>query len=108
MFEGREFIDQPSYRIARAGIAYCPEERGIFAALSVEENLTLPPIVREGGMSVGEIYDLFPNLSERRKRPGTKFAGWEQHMLFFVRTVRTGARLGMMVELARGLVPCMG
>ncbi len=105
LFEGREFIDQPSYRIARAGIAYCPEERGIFAALSVEENLTLPPIVREGGMSVGEIYDLFPNLSERRKSPGTKLSGGEQQMLAIGRILRTGARLLLLDEPTEGLAP---
>jgi branched-chain amino acid transport system ATP-binding protein len=105
VFEGREFIDQPSYRIARAGIAYCPEERGIFAALSVEENLTLPPIVREGGMSVGEIYDLFPNLSERRKSPGTKLSGGEQQMLAIGRILRTGARLLLLDEPTEGLAP---
>ncbi len=105
MFEDRELIDQPSYRIARAGIAYCPEERGIFAALSVEENLTLPPIVRDGGMEIGEIYDLFPNLSERRKSPGTKLSGGEQQMLAIGRILRTGARLLLLDEPTEGLAP---
>jgi len=104
-FDGRELIDVPSYRIARAGIAYCPEERGIFAALSVEENLTLPPVVRAGGMSIAEIYDLFPNLSERRRSPGTKLSGGEQQMLAIGRILRTGARLLLLDEPTEGLAP---
>jgi len=104
-FDGRELIDAPSYRIARAGIAYCPEERGIFAALSVEENLTLPPVVRAGGMSIAEIYDLFPNLSERRRSPGTKLSGGEQQMLAIGRILRTGARLLLLDEPTEGLAP---
>jgi len=104
-FEGSELIGAPSYRIARAGIAYCPEERGIFAALSVEENLTLPPVVRAGGMEIAEIYDLFPNLSERRKSPGTKLSGGEQQMLAIGRILRTGARLLLLDEPTEGLAP---
>jgi len=104
-FEGREFIGAPSYQIARAGIAYCPEERGIFAALSVEENLTLPPVVRDGGMEIAEIYDLFPNLSERRRSPGTKLSGGEQQMLAIGRILRTGARLLLLDEPTEGLAP---
>ena len=104
-FEGGELIGAPSYRIARAGIAYCPEERGIFAALSVEENLTLPPVVRAGGMEIAEIYDLFPNLSERRKSPGTKLSGGEQQMLAIGRILRTGARLLLLDEPTEGLAP---
>src|SRR5271154_3953387 len=80
-FEEKEIGGLPSNRIARAGIAYCPEERGIFASLSVEENLMLPPVVRPGGMSVAEIYEIFPNLLERKRSPGTKLSGGEQQML---------------------------
>jgi len=104
-FEGRETIDLPSNRIARQGIAYCPEERGIFASLNVEENLLLPPVVRDGGLPVEEIYTLFPNLRERRKSQGTKLSGGEQQMLAIGRILRTGARLLLLDEPTEGLAP---
>jgi len=97
-FEGAETIRLPSNRIARHGIAWCPEERGIFSSLNVEENLLLPPVVREGGLSVEQIYALFPNLRERRKSQGTKLSGGEQQMLAIGRILRTGARLLMLDE----------
>ena len=104
-FEGRELIGMASNRIARQGIAYCPEERGIFASLNVEENLLLPPIVREGGLSVEQIYELFPNLRERRRSQGTKLSGGEQQMLAIGRILRTGARLLLLDEPTEGLAP---
>src|SRR5438270_2191710 len=104
-FAGQELIARPSNRIAKAGIAYCPEERGIFASLSVEENLLLPPVVRAGGMSVDEIYKLFPNLSERKRSQGTKLSGGEQQMLAIGRILRTGARLLLLDEPTEGLAP---
>ena len=91
--------------MARLGIAYCPEERGIFASLNVEENLLLPPAVRPGGMTVAEIYELFPNLAERRKSQGTKLSGGEQQMLAIGRILRTGARLLLLDEPTEGLAP---
>src|SRR5260370_4394001 len=102
---GDELSDRASNRIAKAGIAYCPEERGIFASLSVEENLLLPPVVRPGGMSVPEIYRLFPNLEERRRSQGTKLSGGEQQMLAIGRILRTGARLLLLDEPTEGLAP---
>jgi branched-chain amino acid transport system ATP-binding protein len=102
---GEELIARPSNRIAKAGIAYCPEERGIFASLSVEENLLLPPVVRAGGMSVDEIYALFPNLLERKRSQGTKLSGGEQQMLAIGRILRTGARLLLLDEPTEGLAP---
>jgi branched-chain amino acid transport system ATP-binding protein len=104
-FDGQELIALPSNRIARAGIAYCPEERGIFASLSVEENLMLPPVVRPGGMSVEEIYRIFPNLAERRRSQGTKLSGGEQQMLAIGRILRTGATLLLLDEPTEGLAP---
>jgi branched-chain amino acid transport system ATP-binding protein len=104
-FDGQELIARPSNRIAKAGIAYCPEERGIFASLSVEENLLLPPIVRAGGMTVDEIYALFPNLAERKRSQGTKLSGGEQQMLAIGRILRTGARLLLLDEPTEGLAP---
>ncbi len=104
-FEGRELIGLASNRIARLGVAYCPEERGIFASLNVEENLLLPPQVRPGGMSVEEIYTLFPNLAERRRSQGTKLSGGEQQMLAIGRILRTGARLLLLDEPTEGLAP---
>jgi len=104
-FEGAETIRLPSNRIARHGIAWCPEERGIFSSLNVEENLLLPPVVREGGLSVEQIYALFPNLRERRKSQGTKLSGGEQQMLAIGRILRTGARLLMLDEPTEGLAP---
>jgi branched-chain amino acid transport system ATP-binding protein len=102
---GEELIDRASNRIAKAGIAYCPEERGIFASLNVEENLLLPPIVRPGGMSVAEIYAIFPNLEERKRSQGTKLSGGEQQMLAIGRILRTGARLLLLDEPTEGLAP---
>src|SRR5690606_1966078 len=98
IFEGMEIIGLPSRTIARLGIAFCPEERGIFASLSVEENLMLPPVVRPGGLPVEEIYRLFPNLQERRQSQGTKLSGGEQQMLAIGRILRTGARLLLLDE----------
>jgi len=104
-FEGLETIAWPSRRIARAGIGYCPEERGIFASLSVEENLRLPPVVRPGGLSQAEIFALFPNLRERLKSPGTKLSGGEQQMLAIARILRSGASLLLLDEPTEGLAP---
>jgi branched-chain amino acid transport system ATP-binding protein len=104
-FEGRETIGLSSRAIARAGIGYVPEERGIFASLSVEENLLLPPVVRKGGLSVEEIFGLFPNLKERLKSQGTKLSGGEQQMLAIGRILRTGASLLLFDEPTEGLAP---
>jgi branched-chain amino acid transport system ATP-binding protein len=104
-FRGTELIELPSNRIARLGIAYCPEERGIFASLDVEENLMLPPAVRAGGMGVEEIYAIFPNLRERRRSQGTKLSGGEQQMLAIGRILRTGASLLLLDEPTEGLAP---
>jgi branched-chain amino acid transport system ATP-binding protein len=105
MFDGHSLITLPSYRIARLGVAYCPEERGIFANLSVEENFLLPPEVGPGGMPVEAIYELFPNLAERRTSQGTKLSGGEQQMLAIARILRTGARLLLLDEPNEGLAP---
>ncbi len=104
-FEGQETIGITSDRIARLGLAFCPEERGIFASLDVMENLLLPPKVREGGLSIEQIFTLFPNLAERRKSQGTKLSGGEQQMLAIGRILRTGARLLMLDEPTEGLAP---
>jgi len=104
-FEGRETVGHPSDEIARLGLAYCPEERGIFSSLNVEENLLLPPAVKPGGMSLGEIYRLFPNLQERRRSQGTKLSGGEQQMLAIGRILRTGATLLLLDEPTEGLAP---
>jgi branched-chain amino acid transport system ATP-binding protein len=105
-FEGQELIDRASNQIARTGIAFCPEERGIFASLSVEENLLLPPVVRPGGLSLDRIFDLFPNLKERLgSSQGTKLSGGEQQMLAIGRILRTGARLLLLDEPTEGLAP---
>jgi len=104
-YEGKELVGLASNRIARLGIAYCPEERGIFASLDVEENLFLPPAVRPGGMSVEEIYQIFPNLRERQRSQGTKLSGGEQQMLAIGRILRTGARLLLLDEPTEGLAP---
>ena len=104
-FEGKETVGQPSDVIARLGLAYCPEERGIFSSLNVEENLLLPPMVRPGGMSLAEIYQLFPNLQERRRSQGTKLSGGEQQMLAIARVLRTGVRLLLLDEPTEGLAP---
>jgi branched-chain amino acid transport system ATP-binding protein len=104
-FEGRQTVGHPSDEIARLGLAYCPEERGIFSSLNVEENLLLPPAVKPGGMSLGEIYRLFPNLQERRRSQGTKLSGGEQQMLAIGRILRTGATLLLLDEPTEGLAP---
>jgi len=104
-YEGREFINARPDVIARAGIAYCPEERGIFASLSVTENLLLPPVVLPGGLGLDEIYTLFPNLKERANSPGTKLSGGEQQMLAIGRILRTGAKLLLLDEPSEGLAP---
>jgi len=105
-FRGNETIGLPSNAIARAGIAFCPEERGIFASLSVTENLMLPPVVHPGGMTIAEIYTLFPNLKERASTAqGTKLSGGEQQMLAIGRILRTGAKLLLLDEPTEGLAP---
>jgi branched-chain amino acid transport system ATP-binding protein len=104
-FGGQEIIRATSDRIARMGIAFCPEERGIFASLDVRENLLLPPIVRSGGLSLDQIFDLFPNLKERLNSQGTKLSGGEQQMLAIARILRTGARFLMLDEPTEGLAP---
>ncbi|GLK64364.1 MULTISPECIES: ABC transporter ATP-binding protein [Paracoccus] len=104
-FAGRDMMGVPLHHTARAGLGFVPEERGIFASLSVEENLMLPPKVAEGGMSVDEIYELFPNLRERRNSQGTKLSGGEQQMLAMARILRTGARCLLLDEPTEGLAP---
>jgi branched-chain amino acid transport system ATP-binding protein len=104
-FEGQQIVGLPSNRIARLGIAICPEERGIFASLSVRENLLLPPEVRPGGLSVPAIFALFPHLQERLNSPGTKLSGGEQQMLAIGRILRTGARFLLLDEPTEGLAP---
>jgi len=105
VFEGVETIGLPSNRIARMGLALCPEERGIFSSLDVEENLLLPPQVKPGGLSVADIFELFPNLKERLRSQGTKLSGGEQQMLAIGRILRTGANLLMLDEPTEGLAP---
>jgi branched-chain amino acid transport system ATP-binding protein len=104
-FDEHEIIRTSSDKIARLGVAFCPEERGIFASLDVRENLMLPPIVRSGGLSLQQIFDLFPNLKERLNSQGTKLSGGEQQMLAIARILRTGARFLMLDEPTEGLAP---
>lgn len=105
IFEGKSLMGLPPERVARAGVAICPEERAIFASLNVQENLMLPPVIRPGGMSVEEILKLFPNLAQRLKSPGTRLSGGEQQMLAIGRILRTGATLLMLDEPSEGLAP---
>ena len=105
IFKGRESLNLPSNAIARMGIAFCPEERGIFSSLNVEENLLLPPVIAPGGLSLEQIYELFPNIRERRRSQGTKLSGGEQQMLAIARILRTGARLLLLDEPTEGLAP---
>jgi branched-chain amino acid transport system ATP-binding protein len=105
MFNGNEVIRMATHRIARLGLGFCPEERGIFAGLTTEENLMLPPLVASGGMTLEEIYTLFPNLHERRSSPGTRLSGGEQQMLAMARILRTGAKVLLLDEITEGLAP---
>ena len=102
---GTESVNMAPHQIAKLGIGYCPEERGIFASLTCEENLMLPPVIAEGGMGLDEIYEMFPNLSERKNSPGTRLSGGEQQMLAVGRILRTGARFLLLDEISEGLAP---
>lgn len=103
--DGREAITLSTHRIARLGLGYCPEERGIFSSLSCEENLLLPPKIGEGGMTLEEIYIMFPNLKERRNSQGTRLSGGEQQMLAMARILRSGAKILLLDEITEGLAP---
>ncbi|MFD1987251.1 ABC transporter ATP-binding protein [Mesorhizobium newzealandense] len=105
VFDGKDLMRLPLHRTAHQGIGFVPEERGIFATLTVDENLILPPVVAEGGMSVDEIFDLFPNLKERRNSPGTRLSGGEQQMLAIARMLRTGVKMLLLDEPTEGLAP---
>jgi branched-chain amino acid transport system ATP-binding protein len=104
-FDGKDLLTLPLHRTAHVGIGFVPEERGIFSTLDVMENLMLPPVVAEGGMSIEEIFTLFPNLEERRSSPGTKLSGGEQQMLAIARMLRTGATMLLLDEPTEGLAP---
>ncbi|MER8444303.1 ABC transporter ATP-binding protein [Mesorhizobium sp. M1066] len=104
-FDGKDLMRLPLHRTAHQGIGFVPEERGIFATLTVDENLVLPPVVAPGGMSVEEIFDLFPNLKERRNSPGTRLSGGEQQMLAIARMLRTGVKMLLLDEPTEGLAP---
>jgi len=105
MIDNQETINWPTHEIAKLGLGYCPEERGIFSALTCEENLMLPPVIAPGGMTVDEIYEMFPNLYERRSSPGTRLSGGEQQMLAVGRILRTGAKCLLLDEISEGLAP---
>ncbi|HEY6248624.1 MAG TPA: ABC transporter ATP-binding protein [Candidatus Angelobacter sp.] len=107
MVNGRETIHWPAHRIARLGVGYCPEERGIFSSLTAEENLLLPPMLSSQGLSLDEIYAMFPNLKERKRSQGTRLSGGEQQMLAMARILRTGARLLLLDEVSEGLAPVL-
>ncbi len=102
---GNEVIHLPTHQIAHLGIGYCPEERGIFSTLTAQENLLLPPVIADTGMSIQEIYEMFPNLYERRNSPGTRLSGGEQQMLALARILRTGASILLLDEITEGLAP---